>query len=240
MKDDELDLWRLYRMGDQEALEGLLLCYKRLVRFWAGNVMNVAPQADQDELMQEGLLGVLKAMQRFDPDKGIEFSTYASGFIRGALYDNLRRSRNLTRHLYENFRKINRAQEEILQSLGRKPAIAEIAQRAGLTEKQVENTLDAVGIAFPDGLIEGDEDSPKSVVKTESPETIILIGELLPELNERQRRIVTEYYYMGRTDQEIAGQLSTTTGNVKKIRQRALKKLLSLLEMKPGGERNED
>lgn len=240
MKDDEFDLWRLYKMGNQEALEGLLLYYRGLVRFWVKKVMSATPQADSDELMQEGMMGVLEAIKGFDPDRGFEFSTYASGFIRGALYANLRRSHNLTRNLYKNFRKIRKAEEDILQRLGRKPTIKEIAQSAELTEKQVENTLDAVSIAFSGEFADFEEETPKSLVIVESIETTILIRELLSELSERQKLIVTEYYYMGRMDQEIAGQLNTTADNIKKIRQRALKKLLNLIERKPGGERNED
>jgi len=240
MKDDELDLWRRYRKGDQTAF-GELLGYKSymsLLRFWVRQVVSAVPWADYHDLMHDGLAGMADAIQGFDPDKGNEFSTYAGYFIRGALFESLQQSRNLTRHLFENYSKINQAQAELMRLFERQPTLEEIAEKAGLSPEQVERTLNAMSIAFPAEFITSDADPPEGAVTVESPETIILIRELSLKLNEREREVLYEFYEMGRTDREIGELLSLKADHAKKIRHRALAKLKRFIELNPGGEHN--
>ena len=229
MKDTERDLWERYRAGEQQALEDLLVYYMGLVRFWANYVANIAPWADRDDLIQEGLIVLTKVLEKFDPNRGNEFSTYAGKWLREALLDHLQAARNLTDYLYRQCRKVNQAQDTLIRRLQRKPTVAEIAEEAKLTEPQVEKALDAMAIVKAEELTGDDSDLPMRSVTVESPETIILIRELLLKLNERERRILAEYYDAGRTDREIAEQMGLTAGNVKRIRNLALKKLAKLL-----------
>jgi RNA polymerase sigma factor (sigma-70 family) len=230
MKDEERVLWSRYRAGDQQVLEDMLKYYIRLVRFWANEVSKIAPQVDRDDLIQEGLIVLIKVIEKFDPNRGAEFSSYARKWIREALLDYLQKQDRLTDYLYRQWRKIDQAQEALIRRLGRKPTMAEIAEAAELTEQQVERALDAMSIARPDELPDDDSGLPASSVTVENHEAVILINELMAKLSDRERWIITESFYLGRTDGEIAERGKLTSGNVKAIRRRALKKLAKLLE----------
>jgi len=201
-----------------------------LVRYWANYVADIAPQVDRDDLIQEGLIVLMKVIPKFDLSRGNEFSTYAEIWVCEAMLDYLQAKDKLTDYLYRRWSKINKAQDALMRKWGRKPTTAEVAQETGLTERQVERALDAMAIARPEELIADDSDLPMSSVTVESPETVILIRELMLKLNERERWILTEFYDLGRTDAEIAERSDMTAGNVKAIRRRALKKLAKLLK----------
>ncbi|HEX5736207.1 MAG TPA: sigma-70 family RNA polymerase sigma factor [Blastocatellia bacterium] len=235
MKDDELDLWKRYHEGEEKAFDELLEYYKRLVRFWVKGIIVKSPRADRDDLIQEGMIKLQKLIQGFDPGRGGEFISYAGWRLRDALLDSLKRSRNMPDYQYKKHRKVINAQDALIQRLRRAPTLAEIAQEAGLTLKQVERAIDAMSVAFPEEFIAQDTDLPISVRTVENPDDRILIGELLLKLDERKRLILTEYYYWGCTDLEIANQLGLNKDNVKRIRQRATEALLKLIEEKPGG-----
>jgi RNA polymerase sigma factor (sigma-70 family) len=240
MKEEEIDLWKQYGSGDQEALEKLLVYYMGLVRFWVSRVAPMAGWADREDLTQQGLIALVKAIGKFEPDRGYEFSTYARHWIRSALLDYLQAERSVTDYQYQNYRRVDQAQETLTRKLGRKPTMAEIAQRAELTERQVERALDALAIAMPESLAVDGAGLSVNIATIESPETLILIRELLLELDERERWIISESYDLGCTDREIATQCGLASDHVKTIRRRALKKLLKRLEAKSGDERHEN
>jgi RNA polymerase sigma factor (sigma-70 family) len=240
MKNEERNLWERYARGDQQALEKLLMYHMGLVAFWVNEVASLAPWADRQDLRQEGMIALVKAIQKFDLSMGNEFSTYARYWIREALHDYLQASRNVTAYRYEQIRKVKQAQEALMRKLERKPTIAEIAEETELTEQQVETALDAMAITNAEELLVTDTELPQSSATVESPENIILIRELMLQLNDRERWVLTNYYMLGYTDPEVAKPLKLTKDNVKAIRNRALKKLAKLLEAKPGGEHDEN
>lgn len=230
MKDEERDLWERYFAGDPLALEDLLMYHMGLVRFWANHVAGIGPWADRDDLIQEGLIILTKVIEKFDLSRGKEFSAYAGRWLREGLLDYLQDARDLSDYLYRQCRKVNKAQEALIHRLDRKPTVAEIAEEAGLTEQQVGKTLDAMAIARAEEWTGDDSDLPMSSVTVENPVTVILIRELMLKLNGKERAILTQFYYLGRADKEIAEEGGLTAGNVKAIRRRALKKLAKLLE----------
>ncbi len=240
MKDGETNLWKRYHEHDPEALEDLVKHYIGLVRFWTKKMTGIAPWVEREDLMQEGLIALTKAIPEFEPDRGNDFSTYAGPWIRGALLAYLQSGRNLPRLQYENFRRIDQAQEALIRRKGDKPTLAEIAQEAGLTEQQVHRAIDAMAVATPEGFIDCDTGSSVRSYRDEGPENTILIRELLLNLNERERWVLAEFYDLGYTDREIADRRNLTPDHVKKIRHRALEKLGKLLDKKLGGQRHED
>jgi RNA polymerase sigma factor (sigma-70 family) len=240
MKNEERNLWKRYARGDQQALEKLLMYHMGLVAFWVNEVASMAPWADRQDLRQEGMIILIKAIQKFDLSMGNEFSTYARYWIRKALHDYLQASRNLTDYRYKHIRKVMQAQEALMRKLERKPTIAEVAEETELTKQQVETALDAMAMANPEELLVTDTELPQSSVTVENPENIILIRELMLQLNDRERWVLTKYYEMGYTDPEIAEPPELTADHVKVIRHRALEKLAKLLEAKSGGEHDEN
>jgi RNA polymerase sigma factor (sigma-70 family) len=239
MRGDEIALWRRFREGDKKALEELREFYKNWLGYLVNKVCSTVTKADRDDLMQEGRIKLEELIHSFDPDEGDDFISFARWRIGDALYDSLKQGR-VTPYQYKRFRKIIKAQDELRRSSGTDPTVDEIARKIDLSPKQVERAIDAMSIGFPNEFIDSDLDLPASVIMSESPDNVILIGELLLKLNERERFIITEYYFWGRTDLEISQQLGLTKDNTKRIRLGALKKLGKLLSGEPGGEQHEE
>lgn len=252
MRDAERNLWERYHAGDQQALEDLLIHYTGLVRYWANELARIAPRADRDDLIQEGLIVLVKVIKKFDLNRGYEFSTYAGKWVREALLDYLQKANNLTDYQYRQCRRVDKALDILMRKLDRMPTVAEIAEEAKLTERQVEKTLNAMAIVQAEQWNDDDSHLAMSSATVDNPETNVLmnesllklnesllkLNELLPKLKEKERWILNEYYYLDRTDKQIAEQRGLKPDTVKMIRNRALKKLAKLMDR--GGGQHED
>jgi RNA polymerase sigma factor (sigma-70 family) len=239
MKEDEISLWKRYRLGDEKAFEELICFYLYLVKLWVNRVSRYARWANREDLMQDGIIGLIKAVERFDSDRGFEFSTYAQYLIREAIFDSPELTRGLPRLQYENIRKIRDAIEEVTQGEERMMAIEEVAERTGLTTRQVENALEAMYIAFAGGLPDTEELSRISGELVAGQERMALIRSAISQLEEKEETILIRYYIDGRSHQEIAKELGLGESNVSKIRQRTLGKLRKRFDARTGGRRNE-
>lgn len=259
-KEREIDLWRRYQRGDERAREELILYYLPLVRSWVSRVSRNATWANREDLAQDGIEGLIRAIERFDPDRGLEFSTFARHHIRGAIFDSAELTRNLPRLQRKNFIRVMRAHDDLGTKLKRKPTIEEIAQEAALSLEQVQNAIDASGIAFPEssnsislvlrGSLEGFErlqellksgklsrvaGAEVKAIQWTEPQNFgetLLAQELLSTLEPREQHILTEFYWADRSDSELATELKLTLSNVRRIRLRALDKLASRFETK--------
>jgi len=238
MKDDELDQWRRYKNGDADAHEELILHYLYLVKIQVGVTCRKASWASREDLMQEGIKGLMTALALYKPDSGKEFEAYAQKFIRGAVVRNPEVSR-MGRYQYEIYRDVGKAHDELMRELGRMPNIEEIVERSGLTEDQVNNALNATSICFARQFSDYDAESITGRATVAHEDERILIQELLCRLGKKTRRIVIEYYWNGRTDEEIAGRFGMKKDTIKKNRQRAITKLGTLIEAEKGTERYE-
>ena len=189
--------------------------------------------------MQEGVIGLIKAVKKFDPDRGFEFSTYAQYRIREAIFDSPELTHSLPRFQYDNYRDIKDAIERMIEELGRMPTVEEVAVQVRLTGKQVENALAAISIAFAGGLPETDEASEMYNNAVEGQERITLMRDAVSRLDEREAQVLALYYLYGQTHREIAKELGLGESNVSRICRRALRNLKRLFDAQPGGERNE-
>jgi RNA polymerase sigma factor for flagellar operon FliA len=228
MNEGEYNLWKRCRAGDRAAGEELVLMYIPLVKFWANRISKIAVWADRDDLMQEGMIGLIKAVEKFDPDRGFKFTTYARHRIREAIFASPELTRGLARPQNENYRKIQRAHDELMRRLERKPTFEEIGEEAGLAVDQVKHAFDAMRIAFPQDFLETDEPPKSGIDAGESQERIILIQDGLSRLSEREATILIHYYWNDMSASEIAKMLGLTPANVTKIRQRAIINLRNL------------
>ena len=239
MTEDEIKLWRRYRQGNGEALEELVCFYLYLVELWVKRISRNAHWVNQEDLTQEGVIGLIKAVKKFDPDRGFEFSTYAQYRIREAIFDSPELTHSLPRFQYDNYRDIKDAIEKMIEELERMPTVEEVAEHVGLTGKQVENALAAISIAFAGGLPETDEASQLYNSMVEGQERITLMRDAVSRLDEREAQVLALYYLHGQTHREIAKELGLGESNVSRICRRALKNLKKLLEAQAGGECNE-
>lgn len=229
MTQDELKLWERHGQRDEAARKELILFYLPLVDILAKRIAR-STGADWQDLKQEGAIGLMKAISRFDPGKGVPFNAFARPCIRGAIFDSSELTRDMARRQEEIYRKMRQATDELTQTLGRNPTIEEVAQQTELTVEQIRNAIDARGVAFAGALPDAEDQFLSGMYDTPRPERTISLLEELAQLDEREQEIIDLYYWKDLTHEEIAPRLGLTPSNVTKIRQRAIAKLRKRLD----------
>jgi RNA polymerase sigma factor (sigma-70 family) len=160
MTKEERDLWDRYRKeGDDQAREALVLRYLPQVDFWVSRWKQRLFWVTKEDLRQSGTIGLIKAVDRFDPDWGTEFSTYSRWWIRAEIFSSPDVTRDVPKQQRQYFRKIRGAHDALMQPFGPVPTTQEIAAHARLTPKQVEDALTASAVGFPEELLDVDVDA---------------------------------------------------------------------------------
>jgi RNA polymerase sigma factor (sigma-70 family) len=234
MNVDELSLWTRCRQGDETARQELILLYLPLATFWGKKISMIAGWADSQDLKQEGVFGLMRAVERFKPSREVEFKAFARRFIRGAIFESSEFTRDLARRQREIYSTIRRAEDDLTKTLRRNPTIEEVADKTGLTIKQIRNAIDAMGIASAGELPEPESGPASTLIETPEGERETKLLVALSQLNAREQEIIRLYYCEDFSHDEIAQKLGLTISNAIKIRQRAIKKLRKLL----GGDGN--
>src|SRR6187549_2162018 len=136
-------LWQEFkRTGDRGLRDRLILTYAPLVKYVAGRLGSGLPaHVDEGDLVSYGLLGLIGAIERYDPTRDIKFETYAISRIKGAIIDELRALDWVPRSVRSRAREIERAIAELESRLGRAPTDEEIAAKVGITTDELENSL---------------------------------------------------------------------------------------------------
>jgi RNA polymerase sigma factor for flagellar operon FliA len=241
-------LWLEYRRTHDRALrDRLILTYAPLVKFVAGRLGASLPaHVDEQDLVSYGLLGLIGAIERFDPDREIKFETYAIARIKGAIIDELRSLDWVPRSVRTRAREIERAIVELERGLLRAPTDAEIAAKVGLTERELEDSLAEIGrssmaaldeLWTPSGggdqisLIDTIEDTtgPDPEFSLEQTEMREALGEAIARLPEREKLVVTLYYYEELTLREIGEVLGVTESRVSQLHTKAVLRLKARL-----------
>src|SRR5437763_2027261 len=143
MADETQELWLEFRRtGDQKIRDRLILTYAPLVKYVAGRLGSGLPaHVDEGDLVSYGLLGLIGAIERFDPTRDIKFETYAISRIKGAIIDELRALDWVPRSVRSRAREIERAIAELESKLGRAPSDEEIAGKVGISTDELEESL---------------------------------------------------------------------------------------------------
>ena len=245
---DSLSLWQEYRRtGDRALRDRLILTYAPLVKFVAGRLGATLPShVDEQDLVSYGLLGLIGAIERFDPDREIKFETYAIARIKGAIIDELRSLDWVPRSVRTRAREIERAIGELERTLMRAPTDEEIADKVGITGEELEESLTEISrtsIAALDELwspsgsgdqialidtIE-DQNGPNPEVSLEQTELKEALGEAISRLPEREKLVVTLYYYEELTLREIGEVLGVTESRVSQLHTKAVLRLKARL-----------
>ena len=218
MIEAELDLWERY----ETARKNLILFYLPVVDGLARYIARSTGRANWEDLRQDGVIGLMRAIARFDPARGVPFRAFARQYIRGAILDSPELTRDMTRRQEETYRKIRRAEEALTKMLRRNPTIEEVAEKTKLTVEQIQNALDARGLAYAGEL--SDDDDPLPAVASR-PENLILIEEAFACLNETEQTIIRLHYLEEMSHEKIAERLGIIPAQVTKIRQRAIGKV---------------
>jgi RNA polymerase sigma factor for flagellar operon FliA len=245
---DSLSLWQEYReTGDRGLRDRLILTYAPLVKFVAGRLGATLPShVDEQDLVSYGLLGLIGAIERFDPEREIKFETYAIARIKGAIIDELRSLDWVPRSVRTRAREIERAIAELERTLMRAPTDIEIAEKVGITGDELEWSLTEISrtsiaaldeLWSPSGsgdqisLIDTIEDQsgPNPEVSLEQTELKEALGEAISRLPEREKLVVTLYYYEELTLREIGEVLGVTESRVSQLHTKAVLRLKARL-----------
>jgi RNA polymerase sigma factor FliA len=245
---DSLSLWQEYRQTRDRALrDRLILTYAPLVKFVAGRLGATLPShVDEQDLVSYGLLGLIGAIERFDPGREIKFETYAIARIKGAIIDELRSLDWVPRSVRTRAREIERAIAELERTLMRAPTDVEIAEKVGITEDELGDSLTEISrtsiaaldeLWSPSGsgdqisLIDTIEDQsgPNPEVSLEQTELKEALGEAISRLPEREKLVVTLYYYEELTLREIGEVLGVTESRVSQLHTKAVLRLKARL-----------
>src|SRR5213082_3712323 len=145
--DDTQSLWLEYRRtGNQALRDRLILTYAPLVKFVAGRLGSGLPaHVDEGDLVSYGLLGLIGAIERYDPARDIKFETYAIARIKGAIIDELRALDWVPRSVRARARDIERAIGELEAKTGRAPSDEDVAKKLGMTEEELDDSLSEIG-----------------------------------------------------------------------------------------------
>src|SRR5256884_7369274 len=140
-------MWRQYRKtGDQGLRDRLILTYAPLVKSVAGRRGSGLPaHVDEGDLVSYGLLGLIGAIERYDPERDVKFETYAIARIKGSIIDELRAMDWVPRSVRARARDIERAIAELEAGLHRAPSDEEISEKLGISQEELQDSLSEIG-----------------------------------------------------------------------------------------------
>lgn len=233
-------LWRRFRATrDPMTRERLVLSYSPLVRYVVGRMMsNLPAHLESSDLTSYGLMGLLGAIDRFEPDRGVRFESYAMARIKGAVIDELRTLDWAPRSLRLRARQIEKAGLQLENRLQRAPTEEEIAEKLGVTTDELRDDLARVAnstmLALDDawglsGGMEGgtlgdtvsdDAADPASIHAL--GETRAAIADAIARLPEKEKVVIALYYYDNLTLKEIGEVLGVTESRVSQLRAKAV------------------
>ncbi len=235
--DDKILLRRYHENGDLQAREQLIEQYMSLVRSLARRYSYRGEQLE--DLVQIGAIGLIKAIDRFDLDRGVELTTYATPNIIGEIKRHFRDKGwavRVPRGLQELNVQLSRLVEQLTVQLGRSPTIPELAKAAGVEEEQVLEALESgrayTSLSLSVGGGGGDDDDldPLESLGTEEhqyevSEDRAMLAPGFKALDERERKILQLRFFDGLTQSQIAQQVGISQMHVSRLIRRSLEKI---------------
>lgn len=245
--EEEVVLTRAVQAGDQKARDRLIESNMRLVINIAKTYRNRS--IPLDDLIQEGAIGLMQAAERFDPDKGFRFSTYATHWIRQAIgraIDNKSKAIRLPAHVAQSLRRLEKERIRLSRELGYEPSHEQIAAAMGMSPKKLITLLqssqellsldmtvgDSGGMTLGGLIRDNTGNDPESMVL--SQEMMVELQRIMQELNEREQRVMRLRFRLDGSEaplqEDIAKELKLSRERVRQIEVQAIKKLRNLAQ----------
>jgi RNA polymerase sigma factor for flagellar operon FliA len=240
--DDELaKLWHGFKGSrSPDSRERLILHYAPLVKYVASRVaVGLPASVEQSDLVSYGMFGLIDALEKFEPGRGNKFETYAIPRIKGAIIDELRAMDWVPRSVRFKAREIDKAHQDLESMLKRQPSEHEMAERLGMTRRELHDVVTQISFVSVLALDEmvsvgADRGEQVSLLDTladknldptsgvEGQETRGLLAAAINSLSEREKIVVTLYYFEGLTLAEIGEILGVTESRVCQIHTKAV------------------
>lgn len=226
---------------DPLARERLILEHAPLVKYVAGRMaMGLPPSVEVDDLISFGVFGLIDAIEKFDPARGVKFETYAVARIKGAILDGLRAADWIPHSVRRRAKEVERAYQTLEHRLGRSATDEEVAGALGMTVAELQGLLAEISrLALvsledlwpmedgPDSSLQPvetlrDDASPDPWSHLEREERKRILAEAIEALPEKERLVVTLYYFEGLTAKEISQILGVSQSRISQIHSKAL------------------
>jgi RNA polymerase sigma factor for flagellar operon FliA len=250
--------------GQEYTREEVIHRYLHLVKYVAGRIsIGLPPNVELSDLVNDGVLGLIDAIEKYDDARGVKFETYAITRIHGAILDALRALDWVPRAVRQRARALDRTARELEAELGRAPTDAEVAERMGISSKDHDTLLQRIRatsiLSLEERLpSERGQDIPLRDLLRDSGDDVgasVELGELHQQLADAvfalpraERTVITQYYFEGRTLKQIKGELGVSESRVSQIHAQAVARLRKFLrevrtemgygEADPGGRKS--
>jgi RNA polymerase sigma factor for flagellar operon FliA len=237
----EMTLWQAFSSGDVAAREELLAEHISLVHHVSRQIhRRVSSDVELDELISAGTMGLIEALDRFEPMRGLAFSTFAVPRVRGAILDELRRIDHVPSSMRRRTRTLSTARESLRHELGREPMAEEVSELLGIDlpalwklEAEAEGTM---RVALDGTGNEDNDEAPHAQAMSADDHTSVedritldqetaILRETILRLSTQERTVLTLYYFEQLKLHEIAAVLDVTESRVSQIRHKAIVKL---------------
>lgn len=218
--------------------EQIVVKYIPLVKYIASRVIvGKTKYIEYEDLVSYGMIGLMDAINKFDEGRGMKFSTYASIRIKGAMIDELRKNSPISKGAMDKLNRYNEAMEVLQKKLLREPSDMEIARELKMTLEEVseiENYINYISVVSLEELIYSEDDdmpligtiedekSPSPEKLLEEKEEVEYLAKALDNLNEKDRTVLSLYYYEGLTLKEIGKVLEVSESRVCQLHSRAI------------------
>ncbi len=240
--EEDQKLWEQYRTTrDQRIKDALIMKYASFVKYVAGRIaVNLPSNVEFDDLVSYGILGLIDAIDKYDSERNVKFKTYAKTRIRGAIFDELRILDWTPRSIRQKARKLEKAYAKLEGKLGRDAKDEEIAEYLNIdiselhklfdeTKKSLLLSLDEIfydddeGSSRFDFIEDEKSDNPQS--KIEEAEAKKILADAISKLSDRERMVITLYYYEELTSKEIGKILGVSDSRVSQLHTKAILRL---------------
>lgn len=239
-EDENLALWNEFKKTNSPDIkEQLIIKYAPLVKFVAGRIgIYFGGNVEYEDLVSYGIFGLIDAIDKFDLDKGVKFRTYASLRIRGAIIDSVRNLDWIPRSLRQKSKELEKLYVELENELGRSATDEDVANKLGISTEEFSKMLTDINISSLVSLDEYFEQnydhgiSLKETSKETQPEGYVekneiksILGKSIDLLPEKEKMVITLYYYEELTLKEISVIMNVSESRISQLHTKAIMRL---------------